>query len=246
MKKLPKESRRNNCGASAEKGSYIPEDTMVTLGLILIMIMIFKMFEGAKVLAKKRQVDEVPEGDPVEGPTSILNGKTTRQELAKKVRFIDEVDVENAKMVQAGSGRRTKLLISKEKRVSPSAPNVHSEEHGTEQTAQDNSLDDNSPATENILDIADLATAGLRRSGRSRKQKVIYDPSKSDGTFSKALAAISSFLTDRSEVLTCTYSSALNSKGFIFGAPRYRPRTKYIALSFSELDKIWQMHRATY
>ena len=55
-----------------------------------------------------------------------------------------------------------------------------------------------------------------------------------------------SFLTDRSEVLTCTYSSALNSKGFIFGAPRYRPRTKYIALSFSELDKIWQMHHATY
>ena len=89
-------------------------------------------FEGAKVLAKKRQMDEVPEGDPVEGPTFILNGKTTRQELAKKVRFIDEVDVENAKMVQAGSGRRTKLLISKEKRVSPSAPNVHSEEHGTD------------------------------------------------------------------------------------------------------------------
>ena len=35
-------------------------------------------FEGAKVLAKKRQVDEVSEGDPVEGPASILNGKTPR------------------------------------------------------------------------------------------------------------------------------------------------------------------------
>ena len=179
-------------------------------------------FEGAKVLAKKRQMDEVPEGDPVEGPTSILNEKTTRQQLAKKVRFIDEVDVKNAKKVQAGSGRRTELPISKETRVAPSAPNVHSEERGTAQeTAQDISFEDNQPssATDNILDIADLATAGLRRSGRSRKQKVIYDPSSSDGTFSKALAAISSLLTDhRSKVLMYTYY--------------HRPRTKHIALKY--------------
>ena len=179
-------------------------------------------FEGAKVLAKKRQMDEVPEGDPVEGPTSILNEKTTRQQLAKKVRFIDEVDVKNAKKVQAGSGRRTELPISKETRVAPSAPNVHSEERDTAQeTAQDISFEDNQPssATDNILDIADLATAGLRRSGRSRKQKVIYDPSSSDGTFSKALAAISSLLTDhRSKVLMYTYY--------------HRPRTKHIALKY--------------
>ena len=43
--------------------------------------------EGApKALAKKRQMDEVPEGDPFEGPTSILNGKTHRQQVARKVK----------------------------------------------------------------------------------------------------------------------------------------------------------------
>ena len=76
-------------------------------------------FEGAKVLAKKRQVAEASEGDPVEGPTSILNGNTPRQQVARKVRFIDEVDVQNARKVQAGSGRRTNLPISKDRRVAP-------------------------------------------------------------------------------------------------------------------------------
>ena len=111
-------------------------------------------FEGAKVLGKKRQVGEASEGDPVEGPTSILNGKTPRQQVARKVRFIDEVDVQNARKVQAGSGRRTNLPISKDPRVAPSAPIeiVHSEERDKAQETA-NSFNDHHPssATDNIF-----------------------------------------------------------------------------------------------